>query len=62
MEYYDVPAVDKIVENLNKTGGKFSALLSGVIDSAAFQEERLIPNPSPAANTPVALANNPTSP
>ena len=62
MEYYDVPAVDKIVENLDKDGGKFSALLNGIIDSAAFQEERLTPNPPPAASKPMAWSANPPSP
>jgi Protein of unknown function (DUF1592)/Protein of unknown function (DUF1588)/Protein of unknown function (DUF1585)/Protein of unknown function (DUF1587)/Protein of unknown function (DUF1595)/Planctomycete cytochrome C len=44
MEYYDVPTVDKIVENLDRNNGRFSALLMGVINSAPFQERRLPPN------------------
>ncbi len=46
MEYYDVPAIDKIVENLDKDDGRFSALLMGIIDSASFQEERTLAQPS----------------
>jgi len=46
-EYYDVPAIDKIVENLDAGDGHFSVLLNGVINSAAFQEERALPAPAP---------------
>ena len=41
-EYYDVPAVDKIVENLEKNGGAFNALLMGVIESVPFQQQRIV--------------------
>jgi hypothetical protein len=40
LEYYDVETVDKIVERLQQTDGKFSTLLYGVIESAPFQERR----------------------
>jgi mono/diheme cytochrome c family protein len=40
MEYYDVQAVDEIVDRLEKSGGKPSALLAGVIESAPFQRRR----------------------
>lgn len=40
LEYYDVEAVDRIVENLNQHDGHFSALLSGIIESAPFQKRR----------------------
>ena len=46
-EYYDVPAIDKIVENLDAGDGHFSVLLNGVINSATFQEERALPAPAP---------------
>ncbi len=39
-EYYDVEAIDQIVERMNKENGRFSALLQGVIESAPFQKER----------------------
>lgn len=47
-EYYDVPAVDKIVANLEKTQGAFSTLLMGVIESVPFQQQRMF-NASPTA-------------
>lgn len=40
LEYYDVQTVDQIVERLNREGGRFSALLFGIIDSAPFQKRR----------------------
>jgi hypothetical protein len=43
-EYYDVPTVDKIVERLDRNHGAFSALLNGVIESAPFQQQRLLNN------------------
>ena len=46
LEYYDVPTVDQIVDQLDKGQGKFSVLLNGVIQSGAFQRQR---NPAPAA-------------
>ncbi len=61
MEFYDVPTVDKIVENLDNNGGRFSALLLGIINSAAFQEERTQPDapPAPAAPEPILSQNTP---
>jgi hypothetical protein len=44
LEYYDVPTVDQIVGQLDKEQGKFSVLLNGVIQAAAFQRQR---NPAP---------------
>lgn len=40
VEYYDTESVDRIVEALEKSDGRFSALLTGVIDSAPFQQRR----------------------
>ena len=40
LEYYDVDAVDRIVDRLDKGNGRFSALLMGVIESAPFQKRR----------------------
>jgi len=45
MEYYDVPTVDKIVADLERQNGAFSALLMGVTQSAPFQQQRTFPNP-----------------
>ena len=39
-EYYDVETIDQIVARLDKAGGRFSALLMGVIESAPFQKRR----------------------
>ncbi|MGO9470636.1 MAG: DUF1592 domain-containing protein [Isosphaeraceae bacterium] len=40
LDYYDVEATDVLVERLEKTGGKASELLIGVVESAAFQRTR----------------------
>jgi hypothetical protein len=40
MEYYDVETIDRIVERLDEQDGRFSALLSGIVESAPFQKMR----------------------
>jgi hypothetical protein len=40
LEYYDEHTLDEIVENLDREGGRFSALVRGVVDSAPFQRQR----------------------
>jgi hypothetical protein len=40
LEYYDVGTVDQIVQRLDENNGHFSALLTGIIESAPFQEHR----------------------
>jgi hypothetical protein len=50
-EYYDVETIDQIVQRLDRENGHFSALLSGVIDSAPFQEMRLKATPTATAST-----------
>ena len=40
MEYYDTETIDQIVQRLEAEDGRFSALLTGIIDSAPFQKER----------------------
>jgi hypothetical protein len=57
LEYYDVPTVDKIVENLDRNHGAFSALLNGVIQSAPFQQQRLL-TISDATNSAPRLAQS----
>jgi hypothetical protein len=47
LEYDDVETVDQIVERLDRAEGHFSALLSGVIESAPFQRERIARNTQP---------------
>jgi hypothetical protein len=41
LEYYDVETVDRIVDRLEADDGRFSALLTGVIESAPFQQRRV---------------------
>jgi hypothetical protein len=40
MEYYDVETIDQIVNRLDKQDGRFSALMTGIIESAPFQKMR----------------------
>jgi PAS domain-containing protein len=40
LEFYDVEAIDRIVEQLERDQGRFSTLLMGVIESAPFQKRR----------------------
>jgi hypothetical protein len=40
LEDYDVQAVDTIVAAIEKSGGRASALMAGIIDSAPFQKRR----------------------
>jgi hypothetical protein len=56
LEYYDMPTVDQIVVQLDKDGGRFSTLLNGVIQSAAFQRQRL-PEAPPAVATTAQLTS-----
>jgi hypothetical protein len=40
LEYYDVGTMDQIVQRLDENNGRFSALLTGIIESAPFQAHR----------------------
>ena len=40
LDYYDVETVDQIVARIEKSGGKPSALLAGIVESAPFQKTR----------------------
>jgi hypothetical protein len=56
LDYNDVETVDRIVARLDREGGRFSALLMGVIESAPFQKRR------PAGGSrvaPLAQGNTP---
>ncbi len=44
--YYDVETIDQIVQRLDHEDGHFSALLTGVIESAPFQRMRLQATPT----------------
>ena len=60
LEYYDVETVDRIVAALERDGGRFSTLLFGVIDSAAFQRQRVVAPSGVAAAGSVPSAATPT--
>ena len=47
LEYADVQTVDEIVERLEKTNGRPSVLLKGIIESAPFQKRRAIATSEP---------------
>ena len=55
VEYYDVPTVDAIAEQLDQDNGRFSTLLLGVLESAPFQQRRVTPNSSNRDTKTVAL-------
>jgi hypothetical protein len=48
LEYYDVATVDSLVERLEKTKGRPSELLAGIVESAPFQRTRAF---NPAENS-----------
>jgi hypothetical protein len=50
--YGDTEAVDRIVDDLERSGGRFSALLVGVIDSVPFERERRPGDVAPAQSAP----------
>ena len=50
LDYNDVEAVDRIVDRLNGEGGRFSALLLGVIESTPFQKRRSVSTASTASS------------
>jgi hypothetical protein len=63
LEYYDVETVDRIVDRLEKSNGRFSALLMGVIESTPFQKRResaMFSNNEPGTGQPgrAATGNN----
>ena len=41
LEYYDMPAVRKIVADARQHGFRFSDLISGVVNSPAFQMKKV---------------------
>ncbi len=61
MEYYDTETVDRIVQRLEAENGRFSALLTGVVESAPFQRERRRANAA-FSEAPDASPSNPASP
>ena len=41
VEYYDRPAIERIVQTLQKNNDKFSSLLLAVVQSFPFQNRRI---------------------
>ena len=60
LDYYDVGTVDQIVDRLDKSDGRFSALLMGIVESSPFQKRRNLPimTTSNAGHPPERLAQN----
>lgn len=56
LDYYDVETVDQIVARIEKSGGRPSALLAGIIESAPFQKTRV--TPAAAAKTNLKPGND----
>jgi hypothetical protein len=54
VEYYDAPAVRKIVKDAEKDGYRFSSLILGIVKSAPFQMRRAELKEDPA---PGKIAN-----
>ena len=51
LDYYDVETVDQIVARIEKSGGKPSALLAGIVESAPFQKTRGLLKTATAENS-----------
>ena len=62
VEYYDVETVDRIVSQLDKEQGRFSALLMGIIESAPFQKRRNISSTTAAGPSSEKLAQTEPKP
>lgn len=52
VEYYDTETMDQIVRRLDQENGRFSALLTGIIESAPFQKQRMRALPVQDESTP----------
>jgi cytochrome c553 len=66
IEHHDVTTLDRLVADLEATGGKPSALINGIVNSAAFQQRRRV-NPAalvdaPLSDRPALVQSNPRSP
>ncbi|MEI6463251.1 MAG: DUF1585 domain-containing protein, partial [Verrucomicrobiota bacterium] len=40
LDYYDVPAVDRLVAGLESSGGRLGGLLQDIVNSVPFQQRR----------------------
>ena len=61
-EAADTETIDIIVERLEREGGKFSALLYGLVESAPFQKRRNSDDHSLAQSSPPAASSSPSHP
>jgi hypothetical protein len=60
MEYYDTETIDRIVQRLDQENGRFSALLTGVIESAPFQGMRIQATESASNSAEPSVPGNET--
>ncbi len=60
VDYYDRPATDKIMAELDANGDKFSALITAVVDSVPFQQVRRTP-PEPQSEVTDKSSNKLTA-
>lgn len=58
LEYYDVETLDGIVERIEKSEGRMSALITGVIESAPFQKRRIQPAPAVQQSSKTTTENS----
>ena len=59
LDYTDTETVDRLVAQLEATGGRPSALLHGIVESVPFQQRRLAPAPASAQTAELPLPANP---
>jgi mono/diheme cytochrome c family protein len=57
LDYNDVETVDRIVQGLDREGGRFSALLMGVIESVPFQKRRSVAATAVGPGRPIKPAS-----
>lgn len=62
LEYFDTQSSDAIVEELQRHDGKMSSLLFGIIESPAFQKQRLLSSSRPSLSLLVPPAPSLTTP
>jgi hypothetical protein len=62
LDYYDVETVDQIVARIEAAGGRPSALLAGVVQSAAFQRCRKAPSVTASLPSGQSVAVNLSTP
>jgi hypothetical protein len=61
LDYYDVHAVDQIIDQLQQSEGRSSALVLGIVQSAPFQSRRIQPGLVARDTLPVQLVQSSTA-